>query len=412
MGCQQLRTVKFFIFRGAFRIDAGKPCLRWHLARWRVILPRPVPFDPCPMTGAFATMRPTDLRLCLTAAALSLLTLAAPVSAAECVGSDLIAQMDADQRAALDATVRDIPFHRGLFWEARKDDMRLTLIGTYHFGDPRHDGVLDHFGKVIDDADRLLVEAGPQEMARLQQAMADDPTLIMDQDGPTLPERLQPAQWDAVSEAMGARGMPAFVVSKMRPWYVSMMMGMSPCMLQQVAETGKTGGLDQMLIDHADVSGTPVGALEPWDTLFSLFQGLTPDEEIEMILASLPAAGHADDYGTTLVNAYFQQDVWRIWEFGRLDAYENSGLPRDRIDQQFALAQTKMMDDRNESWIAPLTDAARQAADNQPADSQTGGHVIAAFGALHLPGEKGVLNLLEQDGWTLTRLSLPDTPAQ
>lgn len=346
-------------------------------------------------------MRPAALRLRLTAAALSLFALAAPVSAAECVGRDLIAQMDAEQRATLDAAVEGVPFHRGLFWEARKDDMRMTLIGTYHFGDPRHHAVLDHFGPMIDSADQLLVEAGPQEMARLQQAMIDDPNLLMDQDGPTLPERLEPAQWDSVSQAMGARGMPGFVVSKMRPWYVSMMMGMSPCMLQQVAETGKTGGLDQMLMDQAELGDTPIAALEPWDTLFTLFQGLTPEEEIEMILAALPAAEHADDYGTTLVNAYFQQDVWRIWEFGRLDAYENSGLSRDRIDQQFALGQTKMMEERNENWIAPLTDAARKAA-----DKQEDGHVVAAFGALHLPGEKGVLNLLQQDGWTMTRLNL------
>ncbi|MDF3606196.1 TraB/GumN family protein [Paracoccus sp. DMF-8] len=360
-------------------------------------------------------MRLAALRLRLTAAALSVFAsvfaLAAPVSAAECVGQDLIARMDPDQRAALDAAVEGVPFRHGLFWEARKDDMRLTLIGTYHFGDPRHDAVLDRFGPMIDEADRLLVEAGPQEMARLQQAMIDDPNLLMDQDGPTLPERLAPGEWDSVSQTMGARGIPAFVVSKMRPWYVSMMMGLSPCMLQQVAETGKTGGLDQLLMDRAEISDTPIAALEPWDTLFSLFQGLTPDEEIEMIVAALPAAEHADDYGTTLVNAYFQQDVWRIWEFGRIDAYENSGLPRDRIDQQFVLAQTKMMDERNESWIAPLTDAARQAAERQAADKQAadkrvGGHVIAAFGALHLPGEKGVLNLLQQDGWTLTRLNL------
>lgn len=361
-----------------------------------------------------SALRPR-LHSCL-AAALSLFALAAPALSAECVGRDLIAQMDPAQRATLDASVENVPFHRGLFWEARKDDMRLILIGTYHFGDPRHDAVLDHFGPMIDRADRLLVEAGPQEMARLQQAMAEDPSLVMDQDGPTLPERLAPDQWDAVSQAMSARGMPAFVVSKMRPWYVSMMMGMSPCMLQQVAETGKTGGLDQMLMDQAEVGGTPVAALEPWDTLFSLFQGLTPDEEIEMILAALPAAEHADDYGTTLVNAYFQQDVWRIWEFGRLDAYANSGLPADRIDQQFALAQTKMMDDRNKSWIGPLTDAARQAArrDSDEGSSKDGParrHVVAAFGALHLPGENGVLNLLEREGWNLTRLSLPDAKA-
>ena len=29
--------------------------------------------------------------------------------------------------------------------------------------------------------------------------------------------------------------------------------------------------------------------------------------------------------------------------------------------------------------------------------------VVAAFGALHLPGDNGVLRLLERDGWTIER---------
>lgn len=70
-----------------------------------------------------------------------------------------------------------------------------------------------------------------------------------------------------------------------------------------------------------------------------------------------------------------------------------------------------MMDKRNESWIAPLTRAARQAADAAP-----GGQVVAGFGALHLPGERGVLRLLEKDGWQVTRIALapsrPDASAQ
>ena len=30
--------------------------------------------------------------------------------------------------------------------------------------------------------------------------------------------------------------------------------------------------------------------------------------------------------------------------------------------------------------------------------------IVAAFGALHLPGEQGILRLLEKDGWTIERL--------
>ena len=116
-----------------------------------------------------------------------------------------------------------------------------------------------------------------------------------------------------------------------------------------------------------------------------------------MIVYTLPAAQHADDYATTMTDAYFDEDVWQIWEFGRIDAYRNSGLPKAEVDRMTDEAQVLLMDARNQSWIAPLTETAEGAATR-------GKGIVAAFGALHLPGEQGVLRLLEKDGWTIERL--------
>ncbi|MBL9053177.1 MAG: TraB/GumN family protein, partial [Tabrizicola sp.] len=49
---------------------------------------------------------------------------------------------------------------------------------------------------------------------------------------------------------------------------------------------------------------------------------------------------------------------------------------------------------RNRAWIPVLTKAAAE------------GPVFAAFGALHLSGKEGVLNLLEQEGFTIEPLDL------
>ena len=51
-----------------------------------------------------------------------------------------------------------------------------------------------------------------------------------------------------------------------------------------------------------------------------------------------------------------------------------------------------LMVQRNQDWIPVLT---RAAAD---------GPVLAAFGALHLSGDQGVLALLQAEGFTLERL--------
>ena len=52
-----------------------------------------------------------------------------------------------------------------------------------------------------------------------------------------------------------------------------------------------------------------------------------------------------------------------------------------------------MLADRNRAWLPVILDTL--AGTDKP--------VIAAFGAAHLGGEDGVLNLLAQEGFTLTR---------
>ncbi|MBC9247031.1 TraB/GumN family protein [Paracoccus sp. 11-3] len=332
----------------------------------------------------------------LPVAMIFILGLSAGAAAAECVGTNLLETMPADQRAEINAATKDVPFARGILWQATKGDQKITMVGTYHFTDPRHQVTLSRLQPALQDAAALYVEAGPVEEKKLTDALTADPDLMVDPTGPTLPERLSDEDWQVLSSAMEDRGTPAVVTSRLRPWYVAMMLGISPCMMTQLNSDGGEG-LDQLLVQEAEDMDIPVIALEPWDTVFSLFGDMTPKQEIDMIRVSLPVAAHADDYGVTLSDAYFDSDIWTIWEFGRFDAYRNSDMSRAQVDEQMMLAQTKLMDSRNKSWIAPLTKGAAEAA-------AQGKSVVAGFGALHLPGENGVLRLLEKDGWTIRPL--------
>ena len=340
----------------------------------------------------------TIRRTCLTAVlgASCGLFLAAAAGAAECAGRDLIGALPAEQRAELDRAVEGVPYPTGIFWQATRGAARIEIAGTYHFPDPRHEATVARMAPLIAQAGALLVEAGPDEEAALTEKLRRDPSLMVDPTGPTLPERLGPAERQIVAQAVEERGMPAVMASRLRPWYVAMLLGLSPCMMEQAQDLAARQGLDHRLIDEARGHDVPVLALEPWDTLFTLFKGMTPAEEDDMIRAALPAARLADDYAATALEAYFRGDIRAVWEFGRLDALRNSGLPPGAVDRQVRLAEDRLMTRRNRSWIGPLTRAAEAAA-------ARGKPVVAAFGALHLPGDTGVLRLLEAEGWTIAR---------
>lgn len=326
------------------------------------------------------------LRPLLLAAALI-----APPAWADCTGENLLATMPAADRAALDDAVAAVPHPQGLFWHATKGDRSLHLIGTYHLDDPRHDATFSRIEPFLDSAATILVEAGPEEEKALMADLARDPGLMVITDGPTLREALPQEEWDQLADAMRDRGLPPFMVSKFRPWYVSMLLALPAC---EGAVQAEKGGLDGMVIDHATERGIPLRALEPHETVFRLFQSMTFDDQLGMIRSALAVEPLSEDYSVTLADAYFDEEPQLIWEFTRHLSLTAPGADPATIARDFALMEQTLMTDRNRAWIPVLEDAAAK------------GPAVAAFGALHLPGETGVLKLLEDAGWTVERLPL------
>lgn len=326
------------------------------------------------------------LRFCLSI----LLSLASPLAAA-CPGVNLFDALPEATRAELRAAADAAPFARGLLWRATRGGQDLTLVGTYHFDDPRHAPILQRLGPELARASTLLVEAGPEEEAALMAEVGRNPDAMFST-GPTLPERMAEDDWQRLSATMAARGVPGVLTAKMKPWYVAMTLALSPCATAEVARGVK--GLDGQLIAAAQARGLPIRALEPHDTVLTLFNDIPPAAQIDMILAALTAAEQADDYTQTLADAYFAEEPRLIWEFTRYETELHSGLSPEAAAEQIALSENLLMARRNRAWI-PVIEAA--LAD---------GPVLLAAGALHLPGETGLLALLEARGFALERLPL------
>jgi uncharacterized protein YbaP (TraB family) len=160
------------------------------------------------------------------------------------------------------------------------------------------------------------------------------------------------------------------------------------------AMTEKPKGLDGAVIDTAQAAGVPVRGLEPFDTLFNIFDSMSPEELTEMLASTLAIEDMSEDYFTTLVDSYFAGDSRQAWELMRFVSYDMPGYTRAQVDTDFARIEELVSSSRNRAWIPVLTEAAAK------------GPVFTAFGALHLSGEDGVLNLLQKEGFTLEELPL------
>ncbi|MBC7736319.1 MAG: TraB/GumN family protein [Candidatus Saccharibacteria bacterium] len=311
-----------------------------------------------------------------------------PVMAqADCVGRNLIAALPLAKRAALQATADAVPFARGNLWHATKGPMHVTVIGTYHMDDPRHAAILPAITPNLTAAKTLLVEAGPQEEAAMQADLAANPARLINPDA-TLPESLTPADWTRLSAALTERGIPPLFAAKLQPWYVATLLAVPTCQFGAMA-TAK--GLDHRLIALATARGLPIMALEPFDTVFALLDAVPAPDQTDMLIETLSTTGPLEqDLATTLADSYFAGDHRLFWEFSRQQALDLPGADPARIARQFALVEDLLMTRRNRAWL-PVIEA--RVAE---------GPLVVAFGALHLSGETGVLNLLAQTGWEIS----------
>ncbi|MFM7336081.1 MAG: TraB/GumN family protein [Tabrizicola sp.] len=342
-----------------------------------------------------ATEPTVILRMSRLLSCLSALFLGAVLSGpalAECVGRNLFDAMDPARLAEVTAAANAAPFATGNFWRATRGDEVITIAGTYHFDDPRHTPNLAALTHHITSATTVLVEAGPEEEKALMAHIAKDPSTMVITEGLPLNQRLPPDVWDPLAKALSDRGIPPFMTAKFQPWYVLTLLSIPPCAMSAMADKPK--GLDGAVIDTALAAGVPVRGLEPFDTLFTIFGSMTPEELTEMLVSTLAIEEMSEDYFTTLVDSYFAGESRKAWELARFAGYDMPGYTRDQIDADFARMEELVASSRNRAWIPVLTEAAAQ------------GPVFTAFGALHLSGEDGVLNLLQKEGFTLEELPL------
>lgn len=311
-----------------------------------------------------------------------------------CSGPDFRDRLTDADRADVAAAVAATPYPTGLLWQATKGRNLLTLIGTIHIYDPALVPIANGLAPIVQEADLLLVEAGPTEQAAMQAEMTSNPGMMFIEEGPTLPERLDAATWEAAMDAARARSIPPFLAAKMQPWFLALSLSIPPCVAAEMA-AGRAG-LDGMLMDVAADARTPIASLEPWTTLFDALRAGTPDEQIEFLRLSLLAPDLQSEMFVTMLDSYFAEEVAAIWEISRISSRYVAALDPAAAEALFAETEAMLLTDRNRAWMAEIALAAT-----------TADHITIAVGAAHLPGEAGLLNLLAQDGWTLTRLNLP-----
>jgi uncharacterized protein YbaP (TraB family) len=262
-------------------------------------------------------------------------------------------------------------FEYGLLW---KIDDEVTepsyLFGTMHSEDPRVTRLPWEVERALDNSRSLTLELLPDAQL-LQAGMA----MFFD-DGRTLDKVAGRRLFDASVKAMAGYGIPKEMVQRMKPWAVFTTLSVPK---------PKTGiFLDMVLYQHAQKRGKQLHALETAGEQLSVFDDMPIADQLQLLEHTLNNYHTMDSQIEQLTRAYLDRDLVELQALG------DDFVPVD--DAAAERLMTSLVVDRNHRMLQRM----------QMQLSQGGAFI--AVGALHLAGPDGLLQLLEEAGYNVSRV--------
>lgn len=325
-----------------------------------------------------------------------LVALAGPVAAEpapagsapeQCGGDDMVAELAIKDPAAhgkIIAEAAKIENGESLLWKIEKDGIPTSyLFGTIHLADKRVTAMPATVQAALAQSKTLAVEIADMSDEGMLAAMTKVPELLAYRDGTTLQAQLTPDEYAKVQTLITKSGMPAEAAVVLRPWLVSMLLAISDCNRQQL-EAGMQP-LDSRIEATAKAAGTKVVGLETAESQLSAMASIPNDKQLLILKAGLAYADRTDDMIETIVQLYLARKISATMPFQFVLA-EKAGFKPSVYDEFTKI----LINDRN----IKMRDGAKPLLEN--------GGVFIAVGSLHLPGDKGLVRLLRDDGYKVT----------
>lgn len=256
-----------------------------------------------------------------------------------------------------------------VLWEITSSEGHKSwLLGTMHTEDAR---VLDFspaLKQVMGQAEMLAVELVPDS------EMMEELAGAMNYSGDKrLPDFLDETLYEQVVEILETHyGMGEPLVRRMRPWAVGMTLSVPP------PETGMF--MDLVLIIQAGARGMEVKGLETMEEQLSFLRDIPADDQIELIRRAVEEYHRMDEVFEELVAAYLSGDLGELERVAEEQMSEWSPSMRMHFEEQGMRVRNEKMVER----ALPLAEA---------------GGVLIAVGALHLPGESGLIRGFRNAGF-------------
>lgn len=310
------------------------------------------------------------------------------------------------------ATSAEAP-RRPMLW-VLEGETPVYLFGTIHLPDPRVTELLDVVVQAFDASDTFFAEVAlePGAQAAVQH-------LLFLEGETTLEDLLGEALYARVAPRMAAKGVPAPLLERFKPWVVTFQLLQDAVTPKATGQEDDAGGaeadpaapagppqaMDLTLYQNAVASGKEAGGLETIDEQIAVFDRQTAEDQKQMLEDILDVLEQMDgdgggardeDGGEAARFSEMLASLVRLYRAG-----DEVGLGRTMAaltaegGETMASFMEALLDDRN----VRMADRILAQRAKRPGEV-----LFVAVGAGHFPGEKGILALLRAKGHTVTRL--------
>ena len=270
---------------------------------------------------------------------------------------------------------------RAVFWSIHHGgEPAGHVLGTIHSEDSRVlDFSEDFLGKLRSNK-LFAMELVPDlpTLEQLTQHMRYEP-------GKTLESVVGLERFTALVEALSAYRVPEEFIRRMKPWAAMLTLSTPP------PETGFF--MDFSLSLRASGSGLKVVGLETLEQQLSFLEDMPLAMQLDLLDQAIAESGTVQQAHDQMLDAYLENDLQN------LQTLSNEQL-RDVGVEAHAYFTDAGIVARNHRMLESLLP---QLEHNS---------VFVAVGALHLPGEEGLLNLLRRHGYELIPLEMPFIDAE
>jgi uncharacterized protein YbaP (TraB family) len=244
------------------------------------------------------------------------------------------------------------------------------LLGTIHSDDARVTNVPPGIMRVFQQADSF---SGEVKMDLPSMMQASQATLLPA--GQSLEQLIDRSLYQQTVQLLAAYGMPELVVQRMKPWAAAATLSLPR------PQTGIF--LDMLLYNQAAAAGKQVYGLETIAEQIGAMESLSPDLQITMLRDAVAQHDQLDKIIEQLITAYVRRDL------KALESISNAAMQQGdaRVAEMF---NAEVVDRRNYRMLERMQPRLRE------------GNAFIAVGALHLPGDKGLLKLLRDKGYRVS----------